>query len=354
MFPTPREWLAPLAAGLMATAAAAAAAAQPAPAPTPAAEQAPDLVQVADAIAVLMRSHHYDPAVETDPEFLAIEARVRALAETSGSREDFVTGFNRLWREGPFSHVRLSVARASAQQTAAYLDTLRVGGEPVRLEWRGQTAILTVDTMMGLDTIELIEAAYGEIAGQGAEHLIIDLRANSGGAFAVRPLVAHVIAEPLDGGVFVSRGWTGAHEGYPTLEQVQQVAPWEGWSVRAFWADLVSEPFIRMQIAPAAPHFAGQVTVLTSNKTASAAELAVDALAASGRASVIGERTAGQMLSQTFFDLPGGLQLALPVGDYHAWQSGRIEGTGIAPDIHIAADEALDAALSLETVGKGR
>lgn len=315
----------------------------------PASEQsAEDWRAAANTIEQVMREHHYDPAVERDPAFLAIEAEMRALAETAETREAFVEGFNRRWREGPFSHVRLSTARASALETAIYLDNLRVGGEPVRLEWRGKIAVLTVDTMMGLDTIEMIDAAFAEIVEREAERLIIDLRENSGGAFAVRPLIAHVIDEPVDGGVFVSRRWTGANEGYPAREAVEAIAPWQGWSIRAFWDDLRTEPFIRMQIAPAEPHFAGPVAVLISGKTASAAELATDALAASGRAVIVGERTAGEMLSQTFFDLPGGLQIALPIGDYYAWRSGRIEGQGVAPDIAVPAEEALETALSLD------
>jgi hypothetical protein len=36
-----------------------------------------------------------------------------------------------------------------------------------------------------------------------AERLIIDLRRNGGGAFAVVPLIAHLIDDPIDAGLFV-------------------------------------------------------------------------------------------------------------------------------------------------------
>jgi C-terminal processing protease CtpA/Prc len=86
--------------------------------------------------------------------------------------------------------------------------------------------------------------------------------------------------------------------------------------------------------------------VLVSTRTASAAELATDALLGSGRAQVFGERTAGQMLSQKPFDLPEQLMLFVPVADYHAWHSGRIEGRGVTPTRTLQADLALDAALT--------
>lgn len=82
-------------------------------------------------------------------------------------------------------------------------------------------------------------------------------------------------------------------------------------------------------------------------KLNSAAELAADAFSASGRAVLIGEKTAGEMLSQTFFDLPDGLQLSLPVGDYYAFHSGWIEGKGVQPHIATNASDAMIAAKKL-------
>jgi C-terminal processing protease CtpA/Prc len=200
--------------------------------------------------------------------------------------------------------------------------------------------------MMGLDTIEEIDAAYDEIAARGAGKLIIDLRENGGGAFAVLPLVSHLIAEPYDAGAFVARRWNAAHQKPPSRADVVNVAPWTGWSIKAFWADVQHAALVRVQFAPAAPRFSGPVYVLTSTKTASAAELAADALQGAKRALIVGEKTAGEMLSQTMYDVPGGFQLSLPIADYYSLASGRIEGDGVEPDIAVAADEALAAALA--------
>jgi C-terminal processing protease CtpA/Prc len=87
------------------------------------------------------------------------------------------------------------------------------------------------------------------------------------------------------------------------------------------------------------------VYVLTSERTASAAELATDALKGANRAIIIGENTAGEMLSQKIYDIPGGLQLSLPIADYYSAVNGRIEGVGIKPDIETDAADALDVAL---------
>jgi C-terminal processing protease CtpA/Prc len=303
------------------------------------------LPETAAAISAKMRAHHYNPAVLASPEYAAMELRVKELAAGAQSTAEFVEKFNLLWRSGPFSHVRLQVAEASAEETAARLDRMRVGGGGAVLDWQGGVAILTVSTMMGLDTIEQIDAAYEEIVRRGARALIIDLRKNGGGAFAARPLVAHAISAPLEAGVFVSQRWAAERSGYPSREEAVAVEPWQGWSIVAFWRDAQENRLTRIQFAPVAPTYAGPIYVLVSARTASAAELAADALQASGRAVLIGEKTAGRMLSQKMYDLPGGLQLSLPIADYHSFHSGRIEGAGVKPDVSADPESAMKIAL---------
>ncbi len=304
-----------------------------------------DYRAVAAAIDETMRAYLYDPAELDSPAYGEIEAAIAATAATATSDEAFVEGFRAAWRDGPFSHVDLRPAEQSADAIAEYLDNLRVGGGGAVLTWHGDVAILTVNTMMGLDTIEEIDAAYDVIAERGADALIVDLRQNGGGAFAVRPLTAHLLAQPFDAGGFVSQRWNRDHDRAPKLEELRAVEPWEGWSIRAFWADVQNDPVVRLTIKPEAPHYDGPVFVLTSKQTASAAELAADILKGSGRATIVGETTAGEMLSQKIFDLPGGFHLSLPIADYYSATNGRIEGAGVTPDIETDAAGALDVAL---------
>ncbi|WP_395077174.1 S41 family peptidase, partial [Hyphococcus sp.] len=302
--------------------------------------------ETAAAINATMRKYHYNPEELESDEYRAIETAIIALAASAADDDAFLTGFRDIWRDGPFSHVRLDKAQGTADELAEYLDNLRIGGGGAMLTWQGETAILTVNTMMGLDTIEEIDAAYDEIAGKGADKLIIDLRENGGGAFAVLPLVSHVLAEPMDAGGFISQPWNASHDAPPTAADIAAVEPWNGWSVRSFWDAAQTRPLTRIRFEPKAPVFEGNVFVLTSAKTESAAEMAADALKASGRATLIGETTAGKMLSQKLYDVPGGFHLSLPIADYYSAAHGRIEGAGVAPDIAVAAEAAMDAALA--------
>jgi len=304
-----------------------------------------DYPAVASAINRTLQSWLYDPAELDTPAYRQVETEVEALALRAASDQEFIEGFREIWRGGPFSHVEFSKAQQPAADLAIYLDTLRIGGGGAHLAWKDDVAILTVNTMMGLDTIEEIDAAYAEIANRATRGLIIDLRENAGGAFAVRPLVAHLMSAPYSAGVFVSRKWNEHHRGPPDVAEILAAPPWEGWSLTTFWADVQDRALTGIRFLPAEPVFDGPVYVLTSQRTASAAELATDALRGSGRALVIGEKTAGKMLSQKIFDIPGGFQLSLPIADYYSVKYGRIEGSEIEPDIAADGEDALDIAM---------
>ena len=274
-----------------------------------------------------------------------IERDVIALGERAASADEFLNGFREIWRKGPFSHVSLQKAQEPAADRIARLDTLIAGADAVTLAWQGSVAILTVNTMSGADTIKAIDAAYGEIVARNAKKLIIDLRRNDGGAFAVVPLVGHLIDKPIDAGVFVVGSWYADHQQPPGPADFPSAKPWRGYSVKEFQADVLTRPLTSYRIDPMQPSFRGPVVVLTSARSISAAEIAADALKATGRAKVIGEKTPGVVLSSKVFDIPGGFHLRVPIADYYSITGARLEGAGVTPDIAVSADRALEVAI---------
>lgn len=306
-----------------------------------------ELVTVADSISQLMATYHYNPKELAGTKYLELEKEIQKLAKTVNLKEDFIDGFNRLWSNGPFSHVRLAKLENSADKMADFIDSLRVGDQSVSLNWEGKTAILTVTTMTGVDTKEQVFEAYREIAKKNTEALVIDLRNNDGGTFAGVPLIGHLIKEPIDVGMFVSKKWWENNTAEPNKNDIQTLSPWEGWSIKAFWKDIQEQPLTRVTFKPMSPYFDGPVYLLTSKKTASAAEFTTDAMAQLENVTIIGDMTAGEMLSQKMFDLPYGLQLSLPIADYYSTRMGRIEGKGVEPDIAIDQSVAKKLAMSL-------
>jgi C-terminal processing protease CtpA/Prc len=78
--------------------------------------------------------------------------------------------------------------------------------------------------------------------------------------------------------------------------------------------------------------FHGRVTLLVNRHTASAAEMIVAFARENSLANIIGEKTAGKLLSATSVKVGHGFRLALPTGAYHTWNGMVLEGMPIEPD----------------------
>lgn len=306
-----------------------------------------DYLNIVAKIEQVMQAHHYKPDELLSKDYQATVGAMKQLATRVESKQEFVRGFNEIWQSGPFSHVNMVTSEHTAQQMASYLDTMRVGGRGAQLTWHDKVPILTVNTMMGIDTIEQIKSAYQEIHQNNAKALIIDLRSNEGGAFATRPLVSHLINTPLEAGYFISQKWTAHNARLPSSQELKNVEPWNGWSIVAFWNEVQKVPVIKAEFQPASLTLKLPVYVLISQKTSSAAEFATEALQSVGRVTVIGEPSAGKMLSQKPFDLSHQLQLFIPIADYYSMKTGRIEGNPIQPDVLVKPDQALKVAKQL-------
>jgi C-terminal processing protease CtpA/Prc len=78
--------------------------------------------------------------------------------------------------------------------------------------------------------------------------------------------------------------------------------------------------------------FHERVTLLVNRHTASAAEMIVAFARENKLARIIGEKTAGKLLSATSVKVGQGFRLALPTGAYYTWNGSVLEGTPTDPD----------------------
>ena len=111
--------------------------------------------------------------------------------------------------------------------------------------------------------------------------------------------------------------------------------------------------------APAVPYPAPRTTlplfVLIDRGTASAAESFAYTLQQAGRATIVGETSAGAANPGRPFPLDGGYEVFVATGSPINPNSGRNwEATGVAPDIAVAPAVALDAALARIDAGTPR
>jgi len=87
--------------------------------------------------------------------------------------------------------------------------------------------------------------------------------------------------------------------------------------------------------------FHGRIVILINEYTHSAAEMVASFAKQNRLATLVGTRTAGEVLGGANFKLPGGYILRMPVAGWYTWQGECIEGKGVEPDLIV--DNAPDS-----------
>ncbi len=307
-----------------------------------------DYPALAAALVETMNARVYDPAKLETPEWRAFAARLDAVARAARDDYDFLAGVSFAWSGEPFSHFRLWRPMMSTEDLYAQFIAQAAQAPVARYETHdADIGVITIDHFVGTTVTEQVNAAFAAARENGDRALIVDLRQNSGGEFAALKVVENLIAEPLELGHFLGANWWGAHDAPPTEETVRATAPFAGTTVAEFQHVIQTEELLVLRVAPSETRFSGPVAVLIGPQTASAAELIAEGLGRAKRATLIGGRTSGQLLSGDFFDLADGFKLFLPVADYITAAGERVEGVGVAPQIEVGEDgDAFETAVA--------
>jgi carboxyl-terminal processing protease len=223
-------------------------------------------------------------------------ARQQAAARLfKGARDTFVTAV--FARDGVRAEARSVRLRRVLQSRPPALSVQKIEGFPV----------VTFNMFVPEIASELMRALRrGEL--RGARGLVIDLRDNGGGhAETMTDIASAFLPQGTNLGEFTDR------EGRVSSAPQTRAA-------MLFAADTVAE-------------FRGAVIVLTSTRTASAAEILAAALQETHRARVIGENTCGCVLAiRRRHTLPDGGLLDISEMDFRTALRTRLEGRGITPD----------------------
>jgi C-terminal processing protease CtpA/Prc len=81
--------------------------------------------------------------------------------------------------------------------------------------------------------------------------------------------------------------------------------------------------------------FHGRIVILINEYTHSAAEMVASFGKQNRLATIVGTRTAGEVLGGANFKLAGGYILRMPVAGWYTWQGECIEGKGVEPDLMV-------------------
>lgn len=107
---------------------------------------------------------------------------------------------------------------------------------------------------------------------------------------------------------------------------------------RSYGAMLTRAGRIGFGVHPQRSPYTGQLVVLIDGSSLSASEILAAGLQESGRAVVIGERSAGATLPSVARELPTGAILQYAFADFVTAHGNRIEGKGVIPDITVRLD----------------
>lgn len=185
-----------------------------------------------------------------------------------------------------------------------------------------------------------VDRAFERIVASKAQVLILDLRGNLGGdASSIVPFT-HLVRERTIIGAFRARPFfERAATIKSPLSDLPVLEP--NASPAQLIRDLRQHGGVTGVAVPREPHFAGPVYLLVDGRTSSASEPLADALKTAKRATLMGERTAGAMLTALPHPLRDGWVVTIPQADFITADGRRLEGTGVEPDVKTDPSEVI-------------
>jgi C-terminal processing protease CtpA/Prc len=199
---------------------------------------------------------------------------------------------------------------------------------------------LKVAMFPGMVGVEVANEISRAVEGLGKiDSLIIDLRGNTGGGIGALRVMSLLTPGRIPVGFALDR-----RRVTPNLDSEKlrfrrfHAIP---ASKRALWllalkfapAMLAKTPIVLETEGLGRKGFHGKVILLVDRHTASAAEMIVAFARENKLARILGEKTAGKLLSATSVKVGHGFRLALPTGAYYTWGGAVLEGVPIEPDV---------------------
>jgi len=269
-----------------------------------------------------------------DPSWVQFVNKIQSAEVQSKPWPEFIKHFNREAKQIPFTHFYLLPLKRKGQSTKRK--------PPFELSTpSSKIAHLNVRSFAADAT--LMKTLIDQIKAGGYEKLIIDLRNNTGGTLDAAVVLGQFLtADQIDAGLYLSRRWFAKHNSSPAVSTLSQFPYLQDFTYKGFGQMLSKEEGFRMVIpAHQQEVFKGEVVILTNQHTASTCEPLVHLLKQIGRATIIGQKTAGAMLSGRFFKIDDQVRLFLPVADYMTGDGLRIDKKGVTPDVEVPSAEAL-------------
>lgn len=279
----------------------------------------------------------YDPAIPRRPNFEEFFRQFDEAGARAHDDLDLVGSFIALKPLLGISHFEFI---RNPKIAVTPLDSLLAGDpsvDPSKLvTWQtyGQGAVGYLYVRRWDRVTPYVERAFERMDSAKTKVMILDIRGNRGGdATSMVPLM-HLFRDTTYVGGFVGRPWYAAHDRPPTDAELRRFPVMTNETEAKSLLDHVrTEGGTYGRLPPRAPRFDGPVFLLIDGNSGSASEPLAHVLKSTHRATVIGERTPGAMLTALPHPLGEGFIMTIPEADYYAADGTRLEGHGVEPDI---------------------
>ena len=196
----------------------------------------------------------------------------------------------------------------------------------------------------GLKFANALDHATEDLKRQGCERLIIDLRGNIGGSLGFARLASYMCPDQIAIGHSLTPGRlrTGyAPEALPRVPmpstRAELLMTLTRFAVRDKSVMLLTQGLGKQP-------FHNKIAILVNEWTNSAAEMVANFASENKLATIVGQKTRGNVLGASNFRVGSGYWLRLPVFGWFTSKGQTLEGTGVVPDVPLEiSPEALTA-----------
>lgn len=200
----------------------------------------------------------------------------------------------------------------------------------------GYVRVATFPGAVGQSFAKGLDDAIRDLKSQGMVRLIVDIRGNIGGGLGSLRLMSYLCPGKVEIGHSLTRRRFRSGFCKERLRRIGKIPSTKAELLmmavhfRVFQRDR-SMVLVTEGLGPQPFH--SRIVLLVNEHTHSAAEMVASFAKQNRLATLVGTRTAGEVLGGANFKLAGGYVLRMPVAGWYTWQGDCIEGKGVEPDV---------------------
>ncbi len=200
----------------------------------------------------------------------------------------------------------------------------------------GLVKVATFPGTVGQKFARDLDLAIHDLKTSGMRRLIVDIRGNVGGGLGSLRLMSYLCPDKLDIGYSITRRRLRSGFRKEKLVRINRIPSRKSeLLMMAIRFSLLhrDRSMVLVTEGLGAQPFHGHIVVLVNEYTHSAAEMVASFAKENHLATIVGTRTAGEVLGGANFKLCNGYRLRMPVAGWYTWQGDCIEGRGVEPDV---------------------